>query len=247
MARVMVGSEAEMSRHEQLKQNAAAVEARVAAACERAGRPRSAVRVVVVSKYVGPAEVQALAALGYEDFGESRPQVLWEKAATFPRLRWHLVGHLQRNKIEKTLPIATLLHGVDSLRLLEALQAEAARQQRRARVLLEVHLSGEASKQGFAVEELPAAAAAAARLPEVDVLGLMTMAALGSDAEAARRTFAQLRELRDQGLRRGDLPPTCQELSMGMTSDLEPAIEEGATIVRVGSAFFHGLNSEPPS
>lgn len=225
-----------------LQQNLAQVEGQAADACRRAGRQRSEVRLVAVTKYVAAARAQQLVDLGVVDLGESRPQELWNKAAavTGP-VRWHLVGHLQRNKVQRTLPLVELIHSVDSTRLLDALHATAAAQRRVARVLAEVHLSGEASKQGFAPEELDALPALLAARPALQLEGLMTMAALDADEVQARRTFQQLRQLRDRLAARIGRP--LPELSMGMTRDFTWAIAEGATLIRIGSGLFEGLPS----
>ena len=156
-----------------------AVEARIRAGCQRVGRSRDEVTIVAVTKYVGPEIAALLPELGVHDLGESRPQELWRKAALLPKdVRWHLVGHLQRNKIEKTLPLVHLIHSVDSERLLEALGAEATKQTRAIDVLLEVNLSREPNKHGFAPNEL---LAIQSDLPgsheQIAVRGLMTMAA----------------------------------------------------------------------
>jgi pyridoxal phosphate enzyme (YggS family) len=225
-----------------LRERLQAVEARLAAACARAGRRREEVTLVAVTKTI-PAEVAAaLANLGVLDLGENRPQELWHKAAALPPgVRWHLVGHLQRNKIERTLPLVHLLHSVDSMRLLAALEAEAAKHDRTVPVLLEINASREASKHGFAPEELPALVPDLQRLQRVRILGLMTMAAYEEDPEQCRPTFAEVRRLRD--LLRSQLPPPHQveQLSMGMSNDFEVAVEEGATFVRLGTVLFEGL------
>jgi pyridoxal phosphate enzyme (YggS family) len=214
----------------------------LAAACRRAGRDRADVQLVAVTKSA-PVEVAALLpSLGVLDLGESRPQELWRKAAALPSsVRWHLIGHLQRNKVEPTLPLVRLIHSVDSLRLLAALEAEAARQQRTVDVLLEVNASREASKHGFTQEEVPGLAPHLLALRHVSVHGLMTMAAPAKDPEQARPTFAALRRLRDR--LREEIGPghPLGQLSMGMTSDFEVAVEEGATLVRVGTLLFEGL------
>jgi hypothetical protein len=213
-----------------------AVEARLRTACQRAGRSRDEVTLVAVTKSVSAAVAAALHELGVVHLGESRPQELWRKAAALPSsVVWHLVGHLQRNKIERTLPLVQWVHSVDSLRLLDALEQEAAKQGRPVRVLLEVNASGEASKHGFAPEELPGLRPRLAELRHVHVSGLMTMAALEDDPERCRPTFRLLRQLRDR------LGPELRELSMGMTNDFEVAVEEGATLVRIGTALFEGL------
>jgi PLP dependent protein len=223
-----------------------AVERRLADACERTGRPRKDVTLVAVTKTVSAEVAEALHALGAQDLGENRPQELWRKAARIPApVRWHLIGHLQRNKVERTLPHVTLIHSVDSQRLLEALEAEAKQQGRVVPVLLEVNASREPNKHGFRPEDVPVVVGNLAPLRHVRVRGLMTMAALGPDPETARPTFAALRALRDQ-LRPQLAPPhELAELSMGMSNDYEVAVEEGATLVRVGSALFEGI-AEPP-
>ena len=222
-----------------------AVEERIHAACRRAGRSRAEVTMVAVTKTISAEIAALLPSLGVLDLGESRPQELWRKAAQLskvaPPVRWHQVGHLQRNKIEATLPLVHLIHSVDSVRLLNALDQEAGKQQGTAVVLLEVNVSREANKHGFSPAEIPGLVKPIAGLKHVQVAGLMTMAALESDTEHCRRTFAELRQLRDRC--RPDFPPPhdlCQ-LSMGMTNDFEVAIEEGATLIRLGTVLFEGL------
>jgi pyridoxal phosphate enzyme (YggS family) len=225
-----------------LKSNLAAVEARLAGACRRAGRNRRDVTLVAVTKSVSAEVAGELHSLGIVHLGESRPQELWRKAAALPAtVRWHLVGHLQRNKIEPTLPLVEMIHSVDSLRLLRALDEAAPGTKRPVSVLLEVNASHEASKQGFPSEELPGLIPQIHGLQHVQVRGLMTMAALEEDPERCRPTFAALRQLRDR-LRGELLPPhTLEHLSMGMSNDFEVAIEEGATLVRLGTVLFEGL------
>jgi pyridoxal phosphate enzyme (YggS family) len=225
-----------------LRERLQAVEARLAAACARAGRRRDEVTLVAVTKTVSAEVAAALAELGVLDLGENRPQELWHKAAALPPgVRWHLVGHLQRNKIERTLPLVHLLHSVDSMRLLAALEAEAAKRDRTVPVLLEINASREASKHGFAPEELLGLIPDLQRLTRVRILGLMTMAAYADDPEQCRPTFAEVRRLRD--VLRGGLqaPHLVEQLSMGMSNDFEVAVEEGATLVRLGTVLFEGL------
>lgn len=218
------------------------VEERIAAACARAGRQRSDITLVAVTKSVGPEVAALLLELRVFDIGESRPQALWAKAASLPpSVRLHLVGHLQRNKVERTLPLVKLIHSADSLRLLDAIESEAERLDRTADVLVEVNVSGEAAKGGFAAGELPAVAERASLLQHVRVRGLMTMAPLSDNPELARPTFAGLRELRDQLGREFVSPHRLEHLSMGMTGDFEVAIEEGATLVRIGTALFEWI------
>jgi PLP dependent protein len=224
-----------------LRQNVERVEARIAAACARARRARGEVTLVGITKYVDAATAGLLPACGVTVLGESRPQSLWEKAAAVPGVEWHLVGHLQRNKVAKTLPAARLIHSVDSERVLQAIDEEAAKVDKVQDVLLEIHLSGEESKHGFVEVEWPRLPELAAGLRHVRVRGLMCMAALESTPDEARQTFARLRSLREKlGPRFGE-PHRLTELSMGMTHDFEEAIAEGATLVRIGSALFEGL------
>jgi pyridoxal phosphate enzyme (YggS family) len=225
-----------------LSERLQAVEMRIAAACQRSGRPRSAVTLVAVTKAVNAALAQQLVDLGMRDLGENRPQELWSKAATLTgRPRWHLIGHLQRNKVARTLPLVEMIHSVDSLRLLQALEREAARLNLVIRVLLECNCSGEASKHGFAPAEIEGIARHLESCEHVHVCGLMTMAAYDVEAERCRPTFAMLGALRDALAPRLKLPHTMTELSMGMSNDFEVAIEEGATMIRLGTVLFEGL------
>jgi pyridoxal phosphate enzyme (YggS family) len=222
------------------------VEERIRAACQRVDRAREEVTLVAVTKYVGCEIAELLPELGVRDLGESRPQELWRKAAALPKgVRWHLVGHLQRNKIEKTLPMVHLIHSVDSERLLEALNAEAGKQSRTANVLLEVNLSREPNKHGFDPDDLFFFANSIWESKNLMVRGLMTMAAETDDPEKCRATFAELRGWRDHVQTQWNMPQASY-LSMGMTHDFEVAIEEGATLIRIGSALFDGL-TEPQS
>jgi pyridoxal phosphate enzyme (YggS family) len=236
-----------------VRANLAEVRDRIGAACRRAGRDPGAVRLVAVTKYVDAATTAAVLAAGCPDVAESRPQAIWEKAAAVsglaPAARWHLIGHLQRNKIRRTLPLLAMLESLDSLRLLEAVDAEAARQRIEPRdVLVEVNLSADPGRSGAAAADLPALVAAAARCPHVRLRGLMGMAG-HPDAPAAdaRRDFARLRELRDRLQPTLPDPGMLGELSMGMSGDFEAAILEGSTMVRIGSALFTGLGDAPLS
>jgi pyridoxal phosphate enzyme (YggS family) len=213
------------------------------AACARAGRHPGDVELVAVTKTVSVEWARAVSDAGIHHLGESRPQELWCKAAAIDRaVWWHLIGHLQRNKVERTLPLVHMIHSVDSLRLLTAIEEEAGRQLRVVDVLLQVNASREASKHGFAPEEVPALAEEINKLRNVRVRGLMTMAAYDEDPEKSRPTFALVRQLRDR--LRGEVAPAhaMDHLSMGMSNDFEVAIEEGATLVRLGTVLFEGLS-----
>jgi pyridoxal phosphate enzyme (YggS family) len=224
--------------------NLARVRQQIAAAAQRSGRAAGDVTLLAVTKYVSPAVTASLVAAGCFDMGESRPQDLWAKAAELNdgRIRWHLIGHLQRNKLRRTLPLVELVHSVDSERLLEAIDREAALSGRVAQVLLEANISGDATKTGLPPEALPALLARAGQLAHVQVRGLMGMASLVGGLTTARRDFAHLRQLRDRLAADGPPRVSLTELSMGMSGDFEVAIEEGATIVRVGSALFEGID-----
>jgi pyridoxal phosphate enzyme (YggS family) len=173
------------------------------------------------------------------DLAENRPQELWKKAAVVPTARWHLIGHLQRNKIDRTVPLAALVHSVDSERLLEALDAFGLKRGTPVPVLLEVNCSREAAKGGFAPEALPGLSDKLTSLTGVSIRGLMTMAAYFDDPESARPTFAELRHLRDALAARSGL--ALPHLSMGMSADFAVAVEEGATFVRIGTLLFEGI------
>lgn len=225
---------------QQLQQNLARVQARIAAACRRVGRDPADVELVAVTKSAPLDWIRHLPELGVRKLGENRPQQLVERAAQVSGVEWHLVGHLQRNKVRSVLPHTALIHSVDSLRLLQRISDVAGELQQTVRVLLQVNVSGEASKQGLAPEELLQAWPAFDAVPHVEIAGLMAMAPLADDPEAARPTFRGLRELRDRLVR---LPgePRLPTLSMGMSHDMDVAVEEGATVVRIGSALFEGL------
>ena len=209
------------------------VQERVRAACQRAGRSPDEVTVIGISKGFPVAAVVAAHMAGLSDMGENRVQEAAAKvaaaAAKGARLRWHLVGHLQRNKVKTSLGLFDIIHSVDSLRLAEAVGREAGARAP-VSVLLEVNVAGEESKFGLKPDEVAVMLAGARALPDVDVLGLMTVAPLAADAEEVRPVFRRLRELgKSLELR---------HLSMGMSDDFEVAVEEGATLVRIGRAIF---------
>lgn len=224
-----------------LRANLAAIEKRIAAACARSGRQRYEVTLLAVTKSVTAEVAALLPELGILDLGENRPQHLWAKTGKLPaEVRWHLIGHLQRNKIEKTLPLVHGIHSVDSVRLLQALEEQAQIDHRQLPVLLEVNASGETSKHGFAPAELIELAPTLRALKHVQVRGLMTMAAL-QEPEACRPAFVLLRKLRSQLRKLLAGSHSIEHLSMGMSNDFEIAIEEGATFIRLGTVLFEGI------
>ncbi len=228
-----------------IAENVARVREAIRSAAGRSHRRAEDIRLIAVSKYVGIEAIESLVEAGCHDLGESRPQELWQKAEQLAGrpVRWHMIGHLQRNKARRTLPWIDLLHSGDSVRLLEAVDEIAVATHRTCDVLIEVNVSGDASKHGFQAEQVPGVLARAPDWPGLRIRGLMAMAAWGTEPEEARRDFAALRELRDRLLASAPSEVVLEHLSMGMSGDFEVAIEEGATMVRVGSALFEGTES----
>ena len=234
--------------NERLGQRIAAIRARVAAATERVGRAPDAVQIVAVSKTMPAEAIIAAAAQGLTLFGENRVQEARDKiaivaAAGLTQLRWELIGHLQTNKAARAVELFTRVQSVDSVRLAEALSARAHQLGRTLPILLEVNVAGEASKSGLPPDAVIGAARAIVALPNLRPQGLMTIAPLVAHSETVRPVFRQLRALRET--LRAEVPLDADgddggwpELSMGMSDDFEVAIEEGATLVRIGRALF---------
>ena len=231
--------------HEQLAANIAHVRSNIAEAAQQAGRTPDEITLVAVSKTM-PIELvrmaynlEALGSHGVTNFGENRVQEALPKIAAFhpSDVRWHMIGHLQSNKVAKVVGSFDMIQSVDSLHLAQVLNRHAEEHRKRLPVLLQVNISGEASKEGISPAEASEVARQIAKLPFIEVQGLMTIAPLVQDPEEARPVFRGLRELRD---RLRDEVPECswQHLSMGMTDDYRVAIAEGATIVRIGRAIF---------
>src|SRR6185369_3514094 len=215
---------------------------RIAAAATRAGRSADDVKLVAVTKYAEVEWVRALVNLGVTELGENRPQQLQERAELIAGpVHWHLIGHLQRNKVRRMLPTVSLIHSVDSVRLLAEIEKQASELQLESRVLLEVNLTGEEQKHGFRADDLAAQWGDVIKARGVRIEGLMAMAAYSDNPDDARPVFKRLRELRDQLAVRSPSDMPLAQLSMGMTGDFEIAIEEGATLVRIGSALWDGL------
>ncbi|MGQ9675013.1 MAG: YggS family pyridoxal phosphate-dependent enzyme [Chloroflexota bacterium] len=239
-----------------LERNIRQVQSRIDAAARRSGRSPASITLVAVTKTVSPEQVDAASRLGIRDFGENRVQEARDKLAALAQgaphspvreralagpghgnIRWHMVGHLQSNKARLATELFDVIQSVDSLGLAELLSRLALNSGKVVPVLLQVNLSQEASKYGFSVPELWGVFENIVGLPALDVRGLMTIAPLAATPEQVRPVFAATRELRDELQRRfpgASLP----ELSMGMTNDFEVAIEEGATMVRIGRAIF---------
>ncbi len=231
-----------------LAENIRSVRDRISISASRAGRPASEVTLVAVTKRSPVELVRALVEQGERDLGENYPQELWSKAEALADLpvRWHHIGHLQGNKARRTLPLVRMVHAVDSLKLLLALDelAPALGLVDPPGVCLQVNTSSEPSKHGWSEEDLLRDSAAIAGVRHVPLLGLMTMAPLGTEGESARPFFARLRVLRDRLAH--ELGRPLPHLSMGMSGDFEAAIAEGATLVRVGSALFEGVGTWSP-
>jgi pyridoxal phosphate enzyme (YggS family) len=234
-----------MNAAARIAENVAAVRQRIAEAALRAGRSADSVTLVAVTKYVPVEITQLLVEAGCRDLGESRPQELWSKVEALSHIgdvHWHLIGHLQRNKVRRTLSVVNLVHTVDSERLLAAIDEEArVLSSRRAEVLIEVNISGDARKTGLAASAVEPLLIKAGAMSGVAVRGLMGMASLSGGPATAQRNFAALRLLRDRLTKNLPEGVSLDELSMGMSDDFEVAIAEGATIVRIGSALVEGV------
>jgi pyridoxal phosphate enzyme (YggS family) len=212
---------------------------RIAAAAKRAGRAPSSVRLVTVTKTVDHERIRQAVSAGAAILGENRVQEAKEKIEALGNIaHWHLIGHLQTNKAKYAVRLFDLIHSVDTLELAKELDKQAAKTGKVQDILIEVNIAGEASKAGMAVKSVPALVRETARLKHLRVRGLMTMPPYSENAEDSRPYFRVLREL-TEALAQENIPGvSLQELSMGMSGDFEVAIEEGATLVRVGAAIF---------
>jgi len=211
----------------------------IAHACEKVGRNPNEIQLVAVTKTVTvPAILKALDA-GIEIIGENRVQEASEKYEEIgDRVRWHMIGHLQRNKVKRVLEFAEMIQSVDSLRLAKEVQKQAQKLDRNVDVLIEVNTSGEETKYGFVPEKTVAAIERISEFPNLNIEGLMTIGAFLPDPEDVRPCFRRLRELRDEVRGKGIAGVNMDILSMGMTDDFEVAVEEGATMVRIGRSIF---------
>jgi hypothetical protein len=219
--------------------NLRSVQGRISAAAKRAGRDPSSVRLVVVTKTVDRDRIAEVVAAGAAILGENRVQEAKEKIEALGRIAsWHLIGHLQTNKAKYAVKLFDLIHSVDNLELAAEIDRQAAKIGKAQDILIEVNIAGEASKAGMAVKGAPALVREAARLKNISIQGLMTMPPYSENPEESRPYFTVLRELAET-IAKGNMPNvSMQELSMGMSGDFEVAVEEGATLVRVGTAIF---------
>jgi len=212
---------------------------RIRSAERKAGRPAGSAELVAVSKNHPPEVIREAVEAGQTLFGENRVQEAAVKIPLLPSsLQWHFLGHPQSNKVRKMLPLFGLIHGVDSLGIARDIDRIASETGAFPRVLLEVNVAGESTKHGFAPQELEGCLDELLSLPRIQVEGFMTMAPLAADPEASRPFFASLREFRDRCAVRAGIP--LPVLSMGMSGDFQVGVEEGATLVRVGTAIFGG-------
>ncbi|HUF23496.1 MAG TPA: YggS family pyridoxal phosphate-dependent enzyme [Vicinamibacterales bacterium] len=224
------------------------VRRRIDAAAQRSGRPASSIRLIAVSKTFSADHVREAHAAGQIDFGENKVQEGLAKAAELAGsgIRWHLIGHLQSNKAKKAPAVFSAIHSVDSVELLQRIDAAAAEAGAAPEILIQADLAREATKFGAYAADIPAIAEAALACRAARLTGLMLVPPWSENPEDVRPWFRQLRELRD-GLVAGGVPAaSLAELSMGMSHDFEAAIEEGSTIVRVGTAIF-GRRAKPPA
>ena len=226
-----------------IAENLAAVHARITAACARAGRDPSSVTLINVSKTKPVEQLMEAYQAGERVFGENKVQEILEKSPLMPPdVHWHMIGHLQRNKVRQVIDQVDMIHSVDSLRLAETIEQEAARKNLIIPVLVEVNVAQEISKFGLSVEDAPDLILQLSRMPHIRVSGLMTIAPFVENPEKNRPVFRKLNELSVDILQKNINNVNMDVLSMGMTGDFEVAIEEGATMVRVGTGIFGERN-----
>ncbi len=232
-----------MDRLQILRSNWNRVQEEISAACQIASRATESVQLIAITKYVDADVVRDLHRLGCRAIGESRPQVLMNKYDQLSALdlEWHLVGHLQSNKAKRIVTRADYIHSIDSWEILNTVNRHAAESQRIIKVLLEVHISGEATKSGFGVLEIDSLHHRLAESTHVSVVGFMGMAELDGPESRVRQQFSILRSIRDRWQGTAGPQHPLNQLSMGMSSDFHWAIAEGATLIRVGSNLFTGL------
>lgn len=234
------------------------IENNISAACQRSSRDKKSVRIIVVTKNAQIEQIIEVLKLGYCDFGENRlshlklvyqdiSKYLLEKhesglpiSSSLPkRVNWHMIGHLQRNKVRQVLPLVSSIHSVDTLRLAEELNSVAAKLQMKPKVYVEVNCSGEAQKYGVPVGASIHLAEQIASMDNLQLIGMMTMAPLTDDKQEIRDCFRRAKEIFDDIQKEGFAKKTFTNLSMGMSNDYEIAVEEGATHIRIGSAIFN--------
>lgn len=228
---------------ETIRENLNRVRDNIERACQESGRDADSVQLIAVSKTKPLKDLQQAYACGCRDFGENKVQELVEKYEQMPKdIRWHMIGHLQRNKVKYIVDKVYLIHSVDSLRLAEEISKEAVKKHVTVSILIEVNVAGEESKFGSTVEETYLLVEEIAKLPGIRVKGLMTIAPFVENAEENRLYFAKLKQIYVDIIHKNIDNVFMEELSMGMTGDYEVAITEGATYVRVGTGIFGERN-----
>ncbi len=249
-----------MAKRSPLAERLDEVKDRIATAAAKANRDPSEITLVAVTKSTSPEQIREILQLGVCDLGENRVPFLTQRAgqlneflqrrqihgdgAPTPRVRWHMIGHLQRNKVKALLPVVSLIHSIDSLRLAEEIDAQALKIEKRIPVLLEINASEEASKSGVAVGASVHLAEQLDSMPNLQFVGLMTMAELDAPPQKVRHAFARTREIFEELKWHKIGGAHLRHLSMGMSSDFELAIAEGATMVRIGTALFGGKTAD---
>lgn len=227
----------------EIRENLETVQKRMKEACETCGRAKEEVRLIAVSKTKPLPALQEAYTYGCRDFGENKVQELVEKYEAMPKdIRWHMIGHLQRNKVKYLVDKVFLIHSVDSLRLAQEIEKEAAKLEKTVNILIEVNVAEEESKYGVTAEETPALIEEIAKMPHIRVKGLMTIAPYVEDAEENRQYFEKLNKIYVDIIHKNIDNVFMEELSMGMTGDYEVAITEGATYIRVGTGIFGERN-----
>ncbi len=222
-----------------IQENLQVVQKNISAACTRSGRSETAVKLIAVSKTKPVAMLREAYDAGCRDFGENKVQELVEKYEQMPKdIRWHMIGHLQRNKVKYIVDKVWLIHSVDSLRLAEEISKEAVRKNVKVSILVEVNVAGEESKFGVTTQDAISLVEEIAKLPNIVIKGLMTIAPYVENSEENRLYFAKLMQIYVDIIHKNIDNVFMEELSMGMTGDYEVAIEEGATYVRVGTGIF---------
>ena len=245
-----------MAKRSPLAEKLDEVRGRIAAAAAKAKRDPAEVTLVAVTKTAAPEQIREILQLGVGDLGESRVQVLTQRAAQVnefflrrqtagdanvaAKLRWHMIGHLQRNKVKPVLPLVHMIHSLDSLRLAEELDAQAAKLNRRVPVMVQVNASEEPQKYGVAVGASVHLAEQVDSMPNLQVVGLMTMAPFDADEKVVRHCFTRTREIFEEMRWHKIGGASLKHLSMGMSNDFELAIAEGSTMVRIGTTLFGG-------
>ncbi|HHT78342.1 MAG TPA: YggS family pyridoxal phosphate-dependent enzyme [Actinobacteria bacterium] len=227
-----------MNETDKIKNNLEKIKLNIENTCRRTGRDANSVKLLIVSKYAEVDQIKYLHSLGLREFGENRAENLIMKSEEMKNdVIWHFIGHLQTNKIKKVVPIADLIHSIDSIKTIAAIDSYCKNINKVQKVLVEINLSGENTKYGLMINDVNNFFKDALKYNNVEIKGLMTMAPFTDDSETVRKVFKNLRLIKEE-LEAKDSFLNLKELSMGMSNDYITAIEEGSTIIRIGSAVF---------